>query len=72
MRNFEGHVQIAGVRLGKLPMVRRKVFVGPAMSEDVSSANSQNGQAQVIIDVKSALWRFSSMLAFNHSLLNRE
>jgi hypothetical protein len=38
----------------------------------VSAANSQAGQAKVITDLISALWKVSLMLELNRSLLRRE
>jgi hypothetical protein len=39
---------------------------------EVFAANSQAGQAGVITDLISSLWRASLMLALNRSLVNRE
>jgi hypothetical protein len=62
-----------GVHLGKFPMVQRTMFCMCCnLKRWVSIANSQARQAQVIIDLISALWRVHLMLVLKCSLLNRE
>jgi hypothetical protein len=46
--------------------------ISSGADKSLSAANSQAGQAEVIIDLISALWRVSLMLELKRSLLNRE
>jgi hypothetical protein len=61
------------VHLGKLRMVRIALFCRRYnFNRWVSATNSQAREAQVIMDLISALWRVRLMLALYHSLLNRK
>jgi hypothetical protein len=64
-------VQIAN-RLGKFPLARRTLFCRRCNFSRLFAANSQAGQAKIMILLMISLWRTSLMLVFNRSLLNRE
>jgi hypothetical protein len=60
------------VHLGKFQMVRRTLFCRwCSFKRWVSAANSQAGQAWIITDLISALWRTSLMLALKRWFLNK-
>jgi hypothetical protein len=55
--------------LGIFPVVRRTLFCRRCnFKREISAANSQAGQAQVITDIISALWMVSLMLALKCTL----
>jgi hypothetical protein len=57
---------------GNFQMYGEPALQALQLSRWLSEANSQAGQAYVVIPLMSALWRVDIMLVLNRSLLNRE
>jgi hypothetical protein len=61
------------VQLGKFLVVQENLFCRSCnFKRHVPAANSQAGQASVITDLISALWRVDLMWALKRLFLNRE